>query len=274
MAERIHLHQFEGRRQKPTPVVDAETLILILQRIPGCISEFTAKTAVQLLGGDLGLIEEVKAFHEYQQSLPQNHPARIFGEFVEAKAVSAAQLKDNKEWHQRRAEVKEATKEKSAMIKQTVPNANPGLYRNINGRISRSALGVFPSQLRLQIAPEVPKSRFNSRDYMIKSQICLATLTESLAKDKAAELPPMSSEGMMAELNPILDWAFEAGKIHNLHGKYLTAPPPKPVAIAEQPAPQRIEPVDVEMRPAPTAVQQSKILINGNVTMHNYFHKI
>lgn len=80
--------KFPGRGQKVTPVVGARGLVTIMNLLPGeNAARFRAAEAevlVRYLGGDLSLIQEIQGIRKAQEQLPADHPARIFGEQVEA----------------------------------------------------------------------------------------------------------------------------------------------------------------------------------------------
>ena len=80
--------KFPGKGQRDTPVVGAKGLVTIMNLLQGeRAARFRAAEAdvlVRYLGGDLSLISEVQGIRQAQQQLPQDHPARIFGEHVEA----------------------------------------------------------------------------------------------------------------------------------------------------------------------------------------------
>lgn len=81
-------HIFDGQGQRDTPVTDAKGMVAIINRLPGKrAAQFRMKSAdlvVRFLGGDQSLIDEIQRNSELQEALPSNHPARIFGETVEA----------------------------------------------------------------------------------------------------------------------------------------------------------------------------------------------
>lgn len=92
------LHQFPGARQRDTPVTDARGMVLILNFLPGkraqIFRESCANVVVRYLGGDETLIGEIRQLREVQQQLPGDHPLRVFGEDVEARAPPEEELDD------------------------------------------------------------------------------------------------------------------------------------------------------------------------------------
>ena len=88
---RLENRQFPGSGQRETPVVDARGAVEIIMLLPGrAAAEFRKEAAgviVRFLGGDLSLVEEVAANHLAQATLPDSHPARLFGQTVESEAA-------------------------------------------------------------------------------------------------------------------------------------------------------------------------------------------
>ena len=97
VAEGIGPHRFPGRRQRDTPVCGARALVELILLLPGKqaskIRKAAAALLVQYLGGDTSLIPEICRARGLQDELavrsPQ-HPARVFGEDVEAGGVTNA----------------------------------------------------------------------------------------------------------------------------------------------------------------------------------------
>ncbi|KAK9860328.1 hypothetical protein WJX84_006176, partial [Apatococcus fuscideae] len=83
-------YKFPGRGYQVSPVTDARGLVTIMNLLQGeRAARFRMKEAdllVRHLGGDLSLIQEIKDIRAQQEGLPADHPARIFGEDVEARA--------------------------------------------------------------------------------------------------------------------------------------------------------------------------------------------
>lgn len=80
-------HHGRGSHQE-TPGADARTAVEIIMVLPGeGATRFRQKAAdavVRYLGGDPRLVQEVWANREAQEGLDPSHPARFFGEAVEA----------------------------------------------------------------------------------------------------------------------------------------------------------------------------------------------
>ena len=78
-----------GSRDQPTPVATAPQMVGVIWQLPGT-AEFRrncAQLVVRYLGGDEGLVEEIRANRQAQEQLATSnpsHPARLFGEAVEA----------------------------------------------------------------------------------------------------------------------------------------------------------------------------------------------
>ena len=97
VAEGIGPHRFPGRRQRDTPVCGARALVELILLLPGKqaskIRKAAAALLVQYLGGDTSLVPEICRARGLQDELavrsPQ-HPARVFGEDVEAGGVTNA----------------------------------------------------------------------------------------------------------------------------------------------------------------------------------------
>ncbi len=89
-----NLFQFPGAGQRLTPVADARGIVEIIMLLPGRVAARFRKEAasvlVRLLGGDLSLVDELAEIHLAQQSLPENHPARLFGQTVESERLKRA----------------------------------------------------------------------------------------------------------------------------------------------------------------------------------------
>ena len=81
---------FPGQGQKSTPVTDARGAAHIIMHLPGdAAKEFrdaAADMVVRYIGGDQSLSDEIDANHQAQATLPENHPARFFGQTVESEA--------------------------------------------------------------------------------------------------------------------------------------------------------------------------------------------
>ena len=83
--------KFPGRGQQDTPVADARGITEIILILPGKAAAHFRKAAadvvVRYLGGDPSVVEEIAANRLAQESLGNDHPARIFGQAVESEAV-------------------------------------------------------------------------------------------------------------------------------------------------------------------------------------------
>ena len=86
--------QFPGAGQRPTPVTDARGIVEIIMLLPGRVAarfrKETASVLVRFLGGDLSLVDELAEIHLAQQNLPEEHPARLFGQTVESERLKRA----------------------------------------------------------------------------------------------------------------------------------------------------------------------------------------
>lgn len=82
--------QFPGERQRPTPIADLKTTLLVVLRLRSKVAQkLSAKVIdvfVRYVGGDPELAKEVldnREFQEYLAGKQPAHPARAFGEVVE-----------------------------------------------------------------------------------------------------------------------------------------------------------------------------------------------
>ena len=76
--------KFSGQGQRETPVADARGIVEIIMVLPGKAAASYRKQAANLvvryLGGDLTMVDEIAANRLAQEQLPDEHPARIFGQ--------------------------------------------------------------------------------------------------------------------------------------------------------------------------------------------------
>ena len=87
----------KGRgRPGETPATDAAGIVQIIMVLPGRAADKFRQAAsgviVRYLGGDPGLVQEIWANRRYQEELAASqpeHPARVFGEAVEAEGLEA-----------------------------------------------------------------------------------------------------------------------------------------------------------------------------------------
>ena len=83
--------KFPGQGQRETPVADARQISALIMLLPGkAAAEFRTKCAdvvVRYMGGDPTLVAEIAANRLAQESLPEEHPMRTFGETVEREAL-------------------------------------------------------------------------------------------------------------------------------------------------------------------------------------------
>ena len=67
-------------------MTDARGIVEVILLLPGKVAaRFRAETAsvmVRFLGGDLSLVDELAEIHLAQKNLPEDHPARLFGQTV------------------------------------------------------------------------------------------------------------------------------------------------------------------------------------------------
>jgi hypothetical protein len=119
LSEIYALHRFHGAGQRETPVTDANGVVRILNFLSGRRAEkFRDKCAdiiVRYLGGDETLIAEIRRIRDVQEQLPSDHPLRVFGEEVEARAAPVVEDEDQRALkHQRVLNEMELDKAKHA----------------------------------------------------------------------------------------------------------------------------------------------------------------
>ena len=124
----------KGRGRPPeTPATDAAGIVQIIMVLPGRAADKFRQAAggviVRYLGGDPGLAQEIWANRRYQEELAasQQHPARVFGEAVEAEGLEAGA---SAQWQEQqlieaqialtRAQVKKAGQETKLVTLQCV----------------------------------------------------------------------------------------------------------------------------------------------------------
>jgi hypothetical protein len=110
--------KFQGRGQRDTPVVDARGAVTLINLLPGRkAAEFRSTAAdvfVRFLGGDESLVAEIRANREAQEALAvqqPDHPARVFGETVEAENPALKRKREDLELEERRANVEKTLAE-------------------------------------------------------------------------------------------------------------------------------------------------------------------
>jgi hypothetical protein len=83
--------KFTGRGQRDTPVIDAPGIVEIIMVLPGKaaakVRRAAADVMVRYLGGDPSLVQEIATNRLRQEDLPEDDPARLFGQAVESEAV-------------------------------------------------------------------------------------------------------------------------------------------------------------------------------------------
>ena len=94
----IHF-RFRGPGQRDTPVAALAVMVEILMLLPGstaaAVRVEASKLLVRYLGGDLKLVDEVRALRHIQEELADAaplHPLRTFGKAVEAGSSSGSEL--------------------------------------------------------------------------------------------------------------------------------------------------------------------------------------
>ena len=123
--------KFSGQGQRDTPCFDARGCVMLINLLPGPKAAAwrlgTADLLVRFLGGDPSLVAEIQRNAEAQEALrvanPQ-HPARLFGEAVEAASGDRASVllkrkRDELELDERRENVEERRAKTEKMRMET-----------------------------------------------------------------------------------------------------------------------------------------------------------
>ena len=91
VGKKVPHFKFPGRGQRETPIANLATMVEIIMLLPGstaaAVRVEASKLLVRYLGGDLKLVDEVRALRHVQEELADLaplHPLRKFGEAVEA----------------------------------------------------------------------------------------------------------------------------------------------------------------------------------------------
>ena len=97
--DRIVNFRFRGPGQRDTPIANLATMVEIIMLLPGptaaAVRVEASKLLVRYLGGDLKLVDEVRALRHIQEELADTaplHPLRTFGKAVEAGSSSGSEL--------------------------------------------------------------------------------------------------------------------------------------------------------------------------------------
>ena len=90
VSQNLTLCQFPGERQRRTPVAALVDMVQIILLLPGSMAAAArleaSKLIVRFLGGDIGLVDEVRQMRHIQEELADTeplHPLRAFGKAVE-----------------------------------------------------------------------------------------------------------------------------------------------------------------------------------------------
>ena len=221
--------QFEGQGQIKVWVADAVGLLAILDKLPRkYVAQFQKERDTLLaryFGGDTSMADEVHAIRQAQQAAPHTHGMRVFGEAVEHGQIGNLQNANAQctttintaaiEWHGKRDLSKEKTKEKSAAIKDHMPDANCGTYARTNARICKAVTGMNPGQLKVKAGVKKYKS---ARDLMTTSQLGVVCVLEEACKN-------LAGPDMEANFNKAAEFFEQGMKMSGLHGVFIKAPP-------------------------------------------------
>ena len=91
VCQKLTHFKFHGRGQRETPIANLATMVEVLMLLPGstaaAVRVEASKLLVRYLGGDLKLVDEVRALRHVQEELADLaplHPLRKFGQAAEA----------------------------------------------------------------------------------------------------------------------------------------------------------------------------------------------
>jgi hypothetical protein len=223
--------QFPGERQRPTPVATASDLLFIIGKLPhkyiAVFEKERDNLITRYLGGDTSLSREVAVIRTRQESLPQDHPMRVFGEAVESGQVGhmneePVYLDERSEF---RAKAIESYHGQMAAMNSNPITQNMRMRIDANIKISKAALGMTPSQLRKIVSVNVNvKRHVSSRDFMDVTQLKSVAYSAEIAKRIAENCT--SKPTYNSELNNLTKTIFDINKQYKVHGyKNMTALP-------------------------------------------------
>jgi hypothetical protein len=202
-----------------TPVVTASDLLYIIGKLPHKYIENFDKERNELnaryLGGDTSLCREVVAIRTHQESLPQNHPMRVFGEAVESGQIG--HMNDDPvyldERHEARAKAINGYHEQSDAIQRNPATNNQCAHIKSNAEISRAALGIYPRELRRQLDL---RPRTSSRNYMDVKQLEAVSLMSHMATDLTSNTK--STREYNLKINKMTSSFYSIFKEYDVHG--------------------------------------------------------
>lgn len=106
---------------------------------------------VRHLGGDLSLIEEIKDIRAQQEALPADHPARIFGEDVEARASKRSLDDDVEVYDAKKQKLLAEIKAETATIKTSMVVSHAAFLDSLSMTMSTGSIAPATMQIVLQM---------------------------------------------------------------------------------------------------------------------------
>jgi hypothetical protein len=211
--------KFLNSRQRPTPVATASDLLFIIGKLPHkYISDFEKERdtlTARYLGGDTSLSREVAVIRTHQESLPQNHPMRVFGEAVESGQIG--HMNDDPvyldERHEARAKAINGYHEHADAVHRNPATNNQCAHIRSNAEISRAALGIYPRELRSQLDL---RPRTSSRNYMDVKQLEAVSLMSHMATDLTSNTK--STGEYNTKVTEMTGSLYPIFKKYNVHG--------------------------------------------------------
>lgn len=217
----IGQYKFPGKGQRSTYVATALGLLTVFSHLPKKYSakynDECNKLMVRYLGGDTSIGKETEVFREVQERLPESNPMRQCGADVEA-GVAGNLASDKMQqaaiaWHDKR--------EKSATVRECLPNAGQGVYKKLNAGISYSVTGEYPNKYKASRGVK----RGSARDIMTEEQLSMAHALER-AIERAFKKHKDDPAAREQEVKRLEDNFYNAAS--PFHHESIQAVPPRP----------------------------------------------
>ncbi|GAQ93216.1 hypothetical protein KFL_013640020, partial [Klebsormidium nitens] len=186
------LHKFGGRGQNDTPVTDARGFVTILNYLSGArAAQFRtrcADTIVRYLGGDETLVSEIRRIREAQETMPDNHPMRMFGQDVEVRRPERDPEDEARAARRRKLE-DEREIERLEMERERIRNERRTMALEYHKRNTEASLGILENLTRLPLTP-AEKGLINGvHNTMVVRSAAHVTSTLGSAEDAPVEAP-------------------------------------------------------------------------------------